>query len=153
MMCGLRMTVVRCLVGSVLMVGLLGCDQSDLDAKLFPVSGTVTLDDQPLANASVVFLAGEGVPGSGARGTTDAEGKYTLTTSHGGPGAAVGSYTVVINKIVMADGSPIPPGTTSIAELQTKDIVPPLYTNPSNSPLKATVSENSPPIDFQLKSK
>ena len=67
-----------------------------------PVSGKVTLDGQPLADAVVTFLpqaTGTGRdagPTSWAR--TDAQGMYTLVTSSEdpSPGAVVGSHQVMI---------------------------------------------------------
>jgi hypothetical protein len=61
-----------------------------------PVTGTVTLDGEPVDGASVMFVAeGEGRPASG---TTDGSGNFTLTTFTGGDGALPGSYKVTVFK-------------------------------------------------------
>ena len=71
-------------------------------AKAVPVSGVVTLDGKPLANAHVAFqpeaTKGNQNPGVGSYGTTDASGKYTLQTADNDkPGAMVGTHRVEIN--------------------------------------------------------
>jgi len=83
----------------------LGCGQT---GKLAPVSGVVTLDGKPLANALVSFqpVASQGTTtaGFGSYGTTDATGKYALRTSDAdAPGAVVGSHRVEINLKVESD--------------------------------------------------
>lgn len=68
-----------------------------------PVSGTVTLDGQPLAGVMVIFQptaagGGSDAGGVGSTARTDAQGKYTLDASTPDPkrGALVGSHTVRI---------------------------------------------------------
>jgi hypothetical protein len=82
----------------------LGCGSS---GNLAPVSGVVTLDGKPLANALVSFqpIAGQGgTAGVGSYGTTDAAGKYSLrTTDTDAPGAVVGNHSVVIDLKVESD--------------------------------------------------
>jgi len=70
--------------------------------KVAPVSGVVTLDGKPLANAHVVFQpetsAGKTNVGVGSYGDTDASGKYTLKTADNDqPGAVVGKHRVEID--------------------------------------------------------
>lgn len=61
------------------------------------VTGTVTLDGQPVANARVQFVPDKlkGTEGAMASGTTDAEGKYELFTSTV-KGAIVGHHKVSV---------------------------------------------------------
>jgi hypothetical protein len=82
-----------------LIVFIAGCGggQSYSTAR---VSGRVTLDGQPLANAAVVFqpVAGKDRnPGPGSGGTTDADGRYTLSVvGTGSRGAVIGKHQVRI---------------------------------------------------------
>jgi hypothetical protein len=63
-----------------------------------PVTGVITLDDEPLPNASVTFTPNTGddtAPTSNGR--TDADGHYTLTvTVSGEEGAVIGNHFVTI---------------------------------------------------------
>ncbi|WP_165250649.1 carboxypeptidase-like regulatory domain-containing protein [Paludisphaera soli] len=66
--------------------------------KFVPVTGTITLNSEPLADVSVMFLP-EGSDGSlTAEGMTDSSGKYTLMTRDV-PGAAVGKYKAVVTRL------------------------------------------------------
>jgi hypothetical protein len=74
-----------------------GCGGKTHD--LAKVSGTVTLDNQPLAEARVVFQpigTGKGNPGPGSSGVTDANGRYSLRAATDAVGAVVGSHRVSI---------------------------------------------------------
>jgi hypothetical protein len=71
--------------------------------KLVPVSGRVTLNEKPLANAYVTFapMAGRGAnaSGPGSVGKTDADGRYTLRVDPSQPGAVVGRHRVMITTL------------------------------------------------------
>jgi len=70
--------------------------------KYAPVSGMVTLDGVPLADASVTFqpVADKGIEaGTGSYGHTDAQGRYTLKTVLGDrAGAVPGKHMVRISR-------------------------------------------------------
>jgi hypothetical protein len=97
---------IRWLIG-VGLVALVGC--GDGGAKVIPVSGRVTLNGKPLANANVLFSPigkpGEVNAGDGSTGKTNADGEYTLTTSHGLAGAQVGTHRVRISVQVQQAGT------------------------------------------------
>jgi hypothetical protein len=86
----------RLLVGLTL-VAALGCGTG---RRIAPVSGTVTLNGQPLANATVNFqpIAPPGSidAGVGSQAKTNDKGEFTLTTSTGENGAVVGKHRVMI---------------------------------------------------------
>jgi hypothetical protein len=73
--------------------------------KIVPVSGKVTLDGVPLANATVSFqpagVEGKNEIGVASVGTTNEKGEFTLRTTTGAPGAEVGKHEVLI---VCVDG-------------------------------------------------
>src|SRR5262245_17864253 len=75
----------------------LGCGSQ----RVVPVSGTVTMDGQPLAGAEISFapIAKEGAieAGPGSAGKTDKEGKFTLKTIKGESGAIPGKHRVAIS--------------------------------------------------------
>ena len=64
--------------------------------EIASVSGRVTMDGKPLANATVVFIPENGRP-SGA--STDADGKYVLNFSQGRRGAIPGKNMVRVMTI------------------------------------------------------
>jgi hypothetical protein len=95
----------RCVWLAAAAVFLFGCGAG---TKIVPVSGIVTLDGKPLANAHVAFQpatsGGKSIVGVGSYGNTDADGKYTLKVADSDqPGAVVGKHRVEINLRVESD--------------------------------------------------
>jgi hypothetical protein len=85
----------RWIAGFVLLLAA-GCGD-----RVAPVSGRVTLDGRPLANAFVTFqplARGKDInPGPGSAGKTDADGRYTLqVVGRKSKGAIVGPHRVAI---------------------------------------------------------
>ena len=78
---------------------LAGCGSGPY--KVAPVSGRITLNGQPLANAAVTFqpsVEGKTNPGPGSGGFTDSDGRYTLKlTGTETSGAVLGKHMVRIN--------------------------------------------------------
>jgi hypothetical protein len=72
---------------------LAGCGGGPAGPELGAVSGKVTLDGQPLPNATVVFQPDNG---RASTATTDASGNYALQFSADEQGAVVGKHTVRI---------------------------------------------------------
>lgn len=136
-----------CLAALALM--LCGCGKKRQEAKLdlVPVSGTVTLDGKPLAEANVTLIY-EGTPplgfiGSGA--VTDAQGHYVAQTM-GKQGAVAGSYQVTVSKLVNSSGAALKPEEgIDLEQLRTAggvtESVPAKYTHQSTTDLKLTVEK------------
>jgi hypothetical protein len=78
-----------CLAAALL---LTGCGAAG--PELAPVSGTVTLDGQPIENADVVFQPEDAR--SPSYGRTGPDGRYELGYKRGVAGALVGKHTVSI---------------------------------------------------------
>jgi hypothetical protein len=136
----------------VALVPTLGC--SAASTKCVPVSGVVTLDGKPLANAIVAFSPiakpGEVNAGDGATGKTNANGEYSLTTSRGMAGAQTGNYRVRISALSQnaGEGDKRPPR----GGWPVKDKVPARYSE--NTPLTFEVTPNGPnKADFDLTTK
>lgn len=159
------------LQGCMLLVpfALVGCGSSDLPNTV-PVTGTVTMDGTPVEGATVNFLSEGGSIASA--GTTDASGKFSLTTIVGSqsvPGAVVGSHGVAVVKTEtsgqeMADPNDLEatkammekmttnPAITS--EFKAKYVIPQKYNNPTQSQIKAQVTEAGPnDIKIELSSR
>lgn len=114
------------------------------DMKVAPVSGILTLDGEPVEQASVVFEPQPG--GRPSFGVTDAEGKYSLAYSRTLNGAEVGDCLVKISKLEEpADGKP--KGKTN--EPPVKDAIPKRYLK---EPVKVTVLPKRNVIHIDLTS-
>ncbi len=136
-----------------------GVKKSGPNVDLVPVSGVVTLDGKPLANADIVFyLEGDRSQGyHGSGGKTDAQGKYTLT-SIAGSGAAAGNYKVAVSRITDPQGKPVVlQEGIDMEQLrmqgQAKESLPEKYSDSEKTELKATVEKGKADgYDFPLSS-
>jgi hypothetical protein len=115
---------------------------------LVAVQGEVTLDGQPLPNAKVMFMPAAG--GRPAEGTTDAAGKFRLTTNSPHDGAAAGEYVVSVTARTIQYESK--PGTEQGFVEKAIWQAPERYSHPSQSGLKATVNPKRPLVKIELKS-
>lgn len=161
------------LTGGCLILMLAGCGGSD-DAKDYDtnmVEGVVTLDDKPVAGATVTFTPVDDKVGAPATGMTDEQGKYTLTTIGGGQayepgsGAVPGEYYVGVKKTetsgsaaTSTDDPNYGKNTSTYkkgggSNSDVKYIVPKEYESPQKSGIKVTVKEGENDIPIKLKSK
>ena len=90
-----------------LLTALSGCEGNPYE--IAPVSGKVTLDDQPLVDALVTFqpvsTATTKAPGPGSFGRTDKDGLYQLqVVEPSQPGAVVGKHQVLISTATSGGG-------------------------------------------------
>ena len=121
------------------LVTVAGCGGN---ADLGTVAGVVTLDGQPLANATVEFIpTDDGEMRSSYDGTTDASGRYELYFSAGKAGAAPGAYSVHIWPPEPNDESPPQPAPQ----------LPPRYN--ARTELTATVDRGDNVVNFELASR
>lgn len=118
-----------------------------------PVTGTVTLDGQPLPNAVVAFAPKDG--SRPAVGRTDAQGNFQVTTFTENDGVMPGEHIVTVtafetvyNAKKPSDGSD--EGTGGRMDL--KWIAPQRYSQASASGLSAAVSRGQTHFVFDLKS-
>jgi hypothetical protein len=129
---------------------VLGCGQSQ-SSNLVPVAGTVTLDGQPLGNATLFFMPQGETKGNGGGGTTDAAGKYQANSVRGEKGLHPGSYKVTVSRRLMPDGKPPPPDDKPM-ESPARESLPGQYSDQGQTTLTANVAAGGGPIDFALKS-
>jgi hypothetical protein len=116
-------------------IAALGCgSRSDLAT----VTGQVTLDGQPLANAFVVFAPT--AQGTSSRGKTDETGHYEMMFSDREKGAWIGENLVRIHTGDVGGGDTAGP----------KERVPAVYNK--DTTLKVEVKPKSNVFDFDLKS-
>jgi hypothetical protein len=112
------------------------------------VSGTVTLDGEPVKGAQVVFAR----DGSGpVVALTDDAGRYALVGNTGG-GLPPGEYRVTVTKGALKDGS-VPTGealTEARAKGLLKNVLPAKYAEPGTTPFRFDLAAGSRAIDLPL---
>lgn len=139
----MRMPSVTCAV----MIGLAvaGCQSRPTDPnrpKTVPVSGVVTYMGQPVEGATVTFVSTAGKRGAVA--TTDAAGRFVLTTFEPKDGAIPGTYQVAIQKTIVEGASEedaTGKGGKEASAGTPKDLLPAKYKDASQSGLSVEVKE------------
>jgi hypothetical protein len=116
-------------------LALSGCGESG--PQIVPVSGTVTIDGQPLTYGHVQVLAAGWRPASGR---LDGSGRFTLTTTAPNDGCAVGTHPVVV-----LAGESLTPETM-------KWHAPSKYADVSTSGLTVTITGPTDDLKIELKS-
>lgn len=151
---------------------VLGCSRGPSRPKTYPVSGTVTLNGQPVEGATVVFVpksvaGGPAAPASAqaqgpqvATGETDAQGRYQLGTFGKGDGAVPGEYLVKVFKYSKPqvtsgtgageDENYQPPDENAPPPPPLKSLLPEKYANENTSGLSFTVEPKNNTFDIQL---
>ena len=123
-----------------------GCGES---RQLGAVSGRVTLDGQPLADARVNFqpLSAKRDPGIGSFGKTNANGEYSLTLiDEKAEGAFVGKHRVMIKAVAAGAGDP-----ADDKQRAGGDRVPPEYNIKSTLTFEVKPGHNT--ADWKLETK
>ncbi len=113
-----------------------GCSSKPTDPTIAPVSGNITLDDNPLANATIMFVAdGQNRP---AVGKTDSSGNYTLYYTSSLPGAKIGHNTVSIATATEGDDGKF-----------SKEVIPKRYFKPGALTAEIKADQHNT-VDFKL---
>jgi len=127
-------------VASMVVLAAAGCGRSG--PELGSVTGTVTLDGQPLPGAVLVFTP---AAGRVSRARTGPDGTYELRYAGNEPGALVGEHKVTISTRWMDEDV----NTGKIVQIPEK--IPAKYNDKSD--LVKTVESGSNTIDFAVTSK
>lgn len=145
----------RCAVFCGVAFLITGCGKSGPDVDTVDVSGTVTLDGNPLGGVTVFFI-GEGSQFVGM-GTTGPDGKYKLDRGSipGMQGAMPGKNQVYFTKEGGAAAEPpMIPSESSLPAPAKDSPIPAKYTNPAKPELTFDVpAEGTDKADFQLASR
>lgn len=159
-MSALRLSSSAAALAAFVLAGCSGAEGGN-QVDVYEVTGKVTLNGAPVANALVTFSPKANQPV--ATGRTDESGQYTLTTYAAGDGAAAGEYVALVYKDEVdtsADSGPAAhdpnnPTPRSHAgpsrRTATKSLVPQKYTSADQSDLKVTVKEGENNIPLDLK--
>lgn len=138
--------VVLMMLGAV--IGCGGPSSADYASlRLVDISGTVTLDGQPLTDVAVQFID---VDQTYCTGVTDRSGRYTLMLDSRKSGIIPGDKTVRISSRVPASADAVVGEENPDAKLKGSDKVPACYNIHSNLKIKVTQSDSA--MDFDLKS-
>ena len=135
-----RKAVCRCfLVASILaMATIAGCSSKPANMpELAPVSGTVTMDGQPLPKVVVILRSHKG---GVSTGVTDESGRYNAKYLSRFAGAGLGKTTVEINGLPRSADDPTPSA-----------VVPTKYNTATT--LSVDVQKSSNTFDFPLSSR
>jgi hypothetical protein len=130
----------------------MGCADESGVGKTFPVTGTITLDGQPLvAKTTVVLFKPDADKGNASAfdptGTVDGQGQYTLLTK-GKKGAPPGWYKIAVT--AHEGRSEHPKGTLRHRPVA-RAVIPGRYGQPETSDLSIEVVENPSPGAYDLK--
>lgn len=126
---------------AIILIAISGCGVAKDQPELGKVTGVVTLDGKPLADAIVEFRPEQGRPSSGL---TDDEGHYSLVYLGDTQGALIGTHSVRISTeryATQPDGSTMP----------VPEKVPAKYHRLSE--LKEAVKSGKNQFNFELTSK
>ncbi|GHT41529.1 hypothetical protein FACS189443_3430 [Planctomycetales bacterium] len=137
-----------CVVICGLVCGNIGCKPSVHLDGVVPVSGIVTLDDVPLADAVLSFQpqnrAGSNKMRAGVA-MTDANGEFKAMTLQAGDGLFPGEFKVTVSKTetesYTAEQQKMLDEGKRVRPQKSRELVPAIYTNVKKSPLIVTVNE------------
>jgi hypothetical protein len=106
------------LVGALAAVLLPGCHSSSLAT----VHGRVTCHGKPVPEAGVIFspmpkAEGDREAGKAASGSTDADGRFVLTTYKTGDGALIGKHRA---SVILDNAKPSPCGQSKLVQVEVK---------------------------------
>jgi hypothetical protein len=149
--------IVRAMLAALLAAGIgsavTGCG-GGAEAGTVPIEGTVTVDDKPIAQASVAFIGNEGARLASA--LTDASGKFKIR-------AAVGKNIVTVAKAPPGGAAPPPSDEPQLMVTEGEYIkmqkavaaseVPAKYGDPKTSGLSFDINDKMKSIEVALTAK
>ncbi|MBQ7813865.1 MAG: carboxypeptidase regulatory-like domain-containing protein [Thermoguttaceae bacterium] len=138
-----------CLVTLSMLAVLPACSKA---IKTEGVTGVITYNGEPLANATVKFVPTDST-GSQSYGKTNEKGEYKLQTLLGAAdaGTTPGEYKVTVDCVQnVPTGNMIQENGAEIEEMDVESVIPKTYSNPETSGLTATVAPGDNTINFDL---
>ena len=138
-----------CLVALAMLAVLPACSKA---IKTEGVTGVITYNGEPLANATVKFIPTDAT-GSQSYGKTNEKGEYKLQTLLGAAdaGTTPGEYKVTVDCIETVEtGNMIEENGEEKPETVAESLIPAKYNNAETSGLTATVAPGDNTINFDL---
>lgn len=138
-----------CLAALAMLAVLPACSKA---IKTEGVTGVVTYNGEPLADATVKFIPTDAT-GSQSYGKTNEKGEYKLQTLLGAAdaGTTPGEYKVTVDCIETVEtGNMIEENGEEKEETIAKSLIPEKYNNAETSGLTATVAPGDNTINFDL---
>jgi hypothetical protein len=134
-----------------------GCSGGNAENyKIVPLTGKVTMNGSPLADADVQFIPqATTLPGFlGSAGRTNGEGSY-VAFSGNREGIPPGKYKVTVKKWVGPDGKAVVPSEgMDIDQLKAsggaQEGVPALYSDPNQTTTEVTIADSGMPPPFNI---
>jgi hypothetical protein len=141
------MSIPRNLIIVFLCFSFFFCSCGKKPIKTEKVTGIITLDGQPLAEATICFNP-QHPEGYIGYATTNPEGRYVLQTAlgSGGSGTVQGDYIVTVKK---SKGI----GKPDSDAYRIESLLPDIYNDQQKSPFKVTVKKGTNEFNFELLSK
>jgi hypothetical protein len=138
-------------IAQVVCLALCGCGRNApvVEVDALPVTGKVTLDEKPLAGATVMFMIDD--PPATFFGTTQADGTYSLRGRKELVEKLQGTCKVTISRMVKPDGSPLADGEMP-ATVQATEQLHPRYSMLNATELTANVVATGGTFNFSLTS-
>jgi len=149
---------IACLFSLLFVVALIGCGSGG-GLRVEYVEGVLTLDGEPLSEASVTFVpTSDGPTIETAMGMTNDRGVYKLSSMNGKPmaGAVAGEYKVLVSKVhaeSLTDGLEYGATMGYAVPYRQTQLLPHIYRDMQETPFSATVKKGKNKIDLELKSK
>ena len=149
---------------AILAVCFAGCEKGGLGG-LNTATGTITLDGEPLADASITLIPS--TPGARSAGAmSDAKGKFEFQTLNAGDGVAPGEYQVTVTKFIMENaytdeeakifsevgGKSHKQVFPDRPEPKGVNLLPARYANQATSGLTLTIGESNKDLKLELTS-
>ena len=138
-----------CLVALSMLAVLPACSKA---IKTEGVTGVITYNGEPLADATVKFIPTDAT-GSQSYGKTNEKGEYKLQTLLGAAdaGTTPGEYKVTVDCIETVEtGNMIEENGEEKPETVAESLIPAKYNNAETSVLTATVAPGDNTINFDL---
>lgn len=145
------------LFGLCITAAVAGCSDADgyvTPVNLTDITGTVTLDGEPLAGATLSFIPETGTAGTGGFALTNDSGQFDAQHYSLEYGLEPGSYDVAFSRLQMPDGKPLPSGIDATDAGAIEGLPQHLVEIvPENHPYRVVVTGDSSDVSFELTSK